>query len=426
MSEQIQSVTPLPTPDLDGVSAGEVTGFEVVALPSSQEFATRIAEAADKVSVEALPLRDVSASWGAESPDISLDEIPSDLDTIRDAFLQQESSSLAEKQWWAQLDDALSRGGASESERSDAQQLIRAHSFDMHLEGHLTGEKMNVYECGGAPQDALTEQELDDLKEVLTVMDQLGSGALLKSEAARTLVFLEGVPLMSEGKRRAGLATPNATYIDVSLLREGKQKFGAEFGPLLGGTLVHELLGHQLERLVTDGEMDYFEHHFHYSDEKVPHEQFGLIHSEVTSKDSGRKDSKPVRQYGYVNNREDSATSTEAVGIVLMDWEQEYDKIPAAANTVDEYRSELVTDFLRQAAHWNGRPKDEGIATPVTYVENEATGQLEVRPARVFKRRELDKKEIIAAAERRSLDRLNKELSNKTEIRYSLTSSLVW
>lgn len=424
MSTQGESLPLSLTSHLNEVPSIEKSDFEVLALPSPQEFAQRIAIDTDAASLNALPLRDISTLWGTEKTDIDLDEIPSDPDVIRSAFLQQESGKLAEEQWWVQLDTVLERGGLPESERVSAQQLIRAHSFDMQVEGHLSEEQVAVYECGNATQDALTEQELEDFKQALTMIDQLSSGALLQGQAARTIVLLEGVPLLSRGRRVPGLATNKATYIDISFLRE--EKFGAKFSPMLGGTLVHELLGHQLERLVTDGKVDYFNHRFHYSDETVHDERFGEVHTTVTPKDSSQGDSKPVRRYGYVSNKEDLATSVEAAGTVLMGWEQEYSKIPVKTNTPDRYRSELVIDFLRDAAHRNGRPEDEGIATPITYAEDEATGQLEVRPARVFERRELDTREVVATAEQQSLDRLKKELANKTEITYGLVSSKAW
>jgi hypothetical protein len=179
---------------------------------------------------------------------------------IRQEYLHVEGRRLADKQWWTSLERSLEKLGVPEEDRKYAQQLSHVHDFNLTIEDQPSDQSVTIYECG------------PDVEEALTTIDQLGSGLHLRSQAARTLVFLEGVPMITSFRKReaGGLSTKSLTAINISYARRLAAEYNVGFDALLSNILAHEILGHQVERIVEGNTKQYFNKHFDYSEGTRP------------------------------------------------------------------------------------------------------------------------------------------------------------
>lgn len=403
------------------VTSPELTGEAPLRLLDKESFITYLAAEAHTTTLATVPIRRASSAGGNAS--VWLDTPPKSDDEAREECIRNIAAKFARDQWWMPLDEGLGKWGFDERIRGSALQLLREHTFEIEVNGHEVGSATTVYECGPTYEDALNEQELEHLRDTLTILDQFTGGTLTHTGAGRRLAFIEGVtlPHPKDGRREiGGFIDDELTIINLSYIRRMAREHGADFSTLLAVTLAHEMVGHQREHQVTRKAGAYLLKHFDYSKERVPGDMYPSVHAQVTPKSPEHSSSKPVRTYGYVNSAEDLASSVDTYLAHIMGWEAETAKVPWLKSTPDEYRAEIVEAFLQEQVG-RSRKGDRGLSASITYHEDEATGELSARPRKAFVKHT---KESVEAAQdlKQRIDAFWQWEANRSEIIYEVSA----
>lgn len=412
-----------PQPINDRLPDHERLISEAINLPSSSELSAQIVDKVAQANPSALPAREVF-----DNGDVTLEDSPATPQDVLQSYVQEVSEKFADQQWWSNTEHVLRRKNFPDDVLKGARRLQKMHAFTVEVNGEPDlSSQINLYECGSDGTPLLSEDELEHIQNVYTLMDQLSSGLLLRSPNAQNLVLLEGLDLTAPGKDHVdflGSASDTQTILNIRGIREMSAKYGVDFKAALSVTLAHEVLGHQLERLI-EGKGEYFKRYFDYSDE-MDTTQGNRVHARITAKHAVGASSQPVRRYGRKDSAEDLTTSVENVWVNAFGLAEEIKKIPYKAYTDDAYRAELVRQLLSEAAVKSGASAEGGVSTPIRYQRDAATDEYTIQPARKLTHHEIAPQQMLRAVEQEGVHATLEALSQKQEITYTLSSNAVW
>lgn len=297
---------------------------------------------------------------------------PSGKQKIQRLFLNETSGNRAAASWWAETEKSLVRSGVVPEEARKAITLRRAHEFTVLTPEGPAGF-YEVMECGDSEEAQITEDEMAAIVKTLEVIDQFTGGALVNSPNRRRIITAAvNIPHpQNRAEGVAGVAYQNGTLLNLREIRRLAGEYQLEVGVMLGVVLVHEQLGHQLERFAKNGTGKVFPEHFDYSEEKVAGKFFHKIHKSITPRDKANTESKPVREYGYVNPAEDFATSVDAAISEAMGWDYETAN-ERSSSIPDRHRSDIIMGLMDDVAKAAKKKYGQGtgfVGSPVSYVE---------------------------------------------------------
>lgn len=95
-------------------------------------------------------------------------------------------------------------------------------------------------------------------------------------------------------------------------------------------------------------------------------------------------------------------------------------KVPWLKGSVDEYRAEIVKAFLQETVG-RSRKGDQGLSVPITYHEDEVTGELFARPRKTFVRHTMGSAEAARNLKQR-IDAFWQRESDRSEIVYDVST----
>lgn len=220
--------------------------------------------------------------------------------------------------------------------------IFAKHSFTPTIDEKLMTTGYSVYEMG----EPSSLMDIESIASALGIIDQYSGGALTGSR----VVLVNGVQWQNNrnASEILGINAKHATYINMTGIHKLAVETGVDVKHLTATVLVHEVLGHGLERRLHGETGKFFPEHFEYSEEFTTGAIFNSIHETIRARDEKHDDSLPVREYGAVTPAEDLATTVDALVARAEGWEM--DKMPRFASQVDEYRSDLVTQLMVDAA----------------------------------------------------------------------------
>lgn len=312
---------------------------------------------------------------------------------LKDKFLDQAPTKAYKNSWWADMSRVLEKKGAN-AELADNLQLNRKHVIEMQYDRQSTGLSYELFEVGEAIDDPdITKTAIDTIQ----FIDQMTGGFMAADDRRYKLVLGNGISMAKKGERQiAGYADDKLAYINLEGLKNTAALHNIAVHEILAAVIVHEILGHGLERRIHGWTGIHFTRHFDYSDERTDGDHVKNIHAEVTPKDPTRTNTQPVREYGRYNPAEDLATATEAAYINAFDL-KDPNKIPSYATTPDSYRTELVMEMMEQAARMaagqNGSPGFLG--SELSYKTDPETGQQALGPRKSALVHTLDGQEAV-------------------------------
>jgi hypothetical protein len=315
-------------PQGDSLRATYKSMFEALELPRTYRVTENYAEANVFVS----------------NPKPSIEE-------LQDGYVARavDKASYWDESWWRKLSSGLEEHGADPAEAWNVS-IAQKHILDVVVDDKRISQSVEVYEVGDIEQDRAAVGVVFD---TLRLIDQASGGLIFAGPECPRIILGNGVKLedIDDGGETGGFAGSGIVYLNMPALKELAQGAGANFHELVATSLVHEVLGHDLERNVTGYAGSYFTEHFDYSDKRENGAMFKNLHESVTPKDSsGPKESRPVREYGRRNPAEDFATSVDATVAEAMGWVTATDKMPRMKSEVDSFRRELVLDLMDRAA----------------------------------------------------------------------------
>ena len=253
--------------------------------------------------------------------------------------------------WWRNIPDDVEF--IMDKEPAPGDMMITAkHSFTPAVEGVQMETGYDVYEMG-QPSEA---PDIETVAKTLDIIDQYSGGAL----AGSRVVLINDMQWQANrgskqahGKQALGTNTEDATYVNMQAIHELAEGTGTNMSDVLSTVLVHEMLGHGLERKRTGNITGaYFTERFEYSEELTPGDIFDAIHRTIQARDMAHSHSQPVREYGAVNSAEDLATSVDAEISRAEGWRTA--QIPRFASKPDEYRRDIVMQLMTEAAKMVG------------------------------------------------------------------------
>lgn len=305
---------------------------------------------------------------------------------IRDQFINETTEGLSEHAWWSKTEELLISYGEDPQNAHDALKLRTAHHFNVFTKEGTQG-RYEVMECGDTEESKLSEEEKIAITETLRIIDQFSGGSLTERPEARRIITVHSkMPHPNDPDQDvSGIAFGYGTILNLREIRRLAAAEGVEVGTMLGVILVHEVLGHQLERQSPHGIGQAFREHFNYSEARKSGDMFDGIHEEITPKDSANAQSRPVREYGYVSPAEDFATTADAMVSDAVGWAKDIEHVERSASVNDPYRAEIVLKVMDQVARAMHEKHGVGVGyvgSPIEYQEG-ASG-LEVVPGRTL------------------------------------------
>ncbi len=299
---------------------------------------------------EGLPTEFVEVDhWRRADVTFVQDEIPQlTSDIVRSEFLDSVQRRASSKTWWAPMTRTLGELGAA-SDLPSRMRLNAKHTLDFLVRDRPTGQNFEIFDMG---DDDTDEQSLHAVSETLTLIDQF-SGGMSSADYQRPRIVLGNNIRLGKnngGREVKGIATQDCVFLNMSAITERAAEVDINATQLVSSVLVHEVLGHALERHVMGVVDTYFPQYFHYSTERVPGRMFDSIHAEVKARKHGYEDSQPTHEYGAINAAEDFATSVDALVGKAMGW-VDLEKVEESRRTPDSYRRDLVMSALNLAAH---------------------------------------------------------------------------
>ncbi len=272
-----------------------------------------------------------------------------DLQELRNVFVSQASWKAYRDSWWANTSLRLKELGA-DPEQADNFPIAAKHTLDIVVDGNRTGQGFDVFEVGEPEED---REAIATAFETLKIIDQFSGGLLAADPDRPSVILSNGIRLGQnrEGGEYGGAAFPGGVVVNMPALKEMAREAGADFYALLSVVIVHEALGHGLERLVKGDSGRYFPEHFKYSYKRVPGEIFDDVHESVVARDAlMAASSQPIREYGKTAPSEDFATSVDAAVAEVMGWDKGVAALPRFNSSPDAYRTELVLRLMQEAA----------------------------------------------------------------------------
>lgn len=304
-----------------------------------------------EASVADLPVREAGPGEIANATVIQADEAPLNVqapevrqEALRNCALKSAREATAYS-WWCDITDDVEF--IMDKKPAPGDMMIGAkHHFAPTVNGVEMEAGYDVYEMG-QPSDA---SDMETVANTLNIIDQYSGGAL----AGSRVVLIKDTQWQdnTNGKQALGINGKDATYVNVQAIHELADSTATNPSDLLSTILVHEMLGHGLERRRTGDTGGHFREHFEYSEEFTPGDIFSAIHRTIQAKDKAHSHSHPVREYGAVSSAEDLATSVDAEISKAEGWHTA--QIPRFASKPDEYRRDIVMQLMTEAAEMVG------------------------------------------------------------------------
>jgi hypothetical protein len=305
--------------------------------------------------------------------------------SIRDEYEQRNIDQALSHSWWTRLTEDLKQHGL-DPEQADTLQITAKHTADIVVDGEQqVDQSFEVFEVGETPAE---KGSLETTFNTLRLLDQF-SGGLLAANPNRPKILLGNDTRLAKnnsGVEVAGTADAEYIFINTSSIAEKAAQVGADEHEVLAAVIIHEMLGHGLERLVEGEAGTYFKKHFNYSKQHVEGKFFDSIHESITPKDDSKYGSEPVREYGRVNAAEDLATSVETTVGEALGLNNSTNKIETTKGNTDSYRTELVMGLMdtaaQQALKYRNTPGIVG--SELRYLHDDEGNLTGVEPARKF------------------------------------------
>lgn len=174
------------------------------------------------------------------------------------------------------------------------------------------------------------------------------------------------------GGKVGGLAGEYGVLLNLREIRAVAIQHGMDSESVLGAVLIHESLGHQMDRLDNGGVTGNFMNHFNYSKTKKPGNLAKEVHEHITAIDEEHADSHPVREYGAVNAAEDFATSVDSMVTRALGSAATLRRSERLASQPDSYREELAMELFEKVARSSKDKTGKGhgfIGSPVSYMD---------------------------------------------------------
>lgn len=302
-----------------------------------------------KILVELEPiLKDVEITNDASLPAevISVVGDPSRLSREQQlAHVKTEMTAMIERKvnamaWWRKLAEVIyvEDGGDVRRLRRQVEPLIIQRVHEFRVASQQSEDRLyQVIEIGQGSQQALTIDELDAIQAALRLTDQFSGGAIgLDSDMRRILVSTDDA--IDYENLRCGFASQFGSVLYRNTIHHCASRENIDPNHLLSIATAHEVLGHQVDRLVTGGTLDRFEAYFKYSNEAV------------TPKDEQAVSSGVVREYGLQNPGEDMATATESIASRVMGIDQAISHSRRVTTIPDSYRDEKLMGIFDELA----------------------------------------------------------------------------
>lgn len=344
---------------------------------------------------------------------------------IRDQFINETTERLSGHAWWSKTEELLvSRYGEDPQKAHDALKLRTAHKFNVITKEGVQG-RYEVMECGDTEESKLSEEEKIAIIETLRIIDQFSGGSLTDHpEASRIITVHSKMPHPNDPDQEvSGIALRYGTILNLREIRRLATAEGVEVGTMLGVVLVHEVLGHQLERQSSEGIGNTFQEYFDYSKARMSGNMFDGIHEQITPKDPANAQSRPVREYGFVSPAEDFATTADAMVSDAVGWAKDIEHVERSASVNDPYRAEIVLKVMDQVARAMHEKHGVGVGyvgSPIEYQEG-ASG-LEVVPGRTLIHSEVPIETVIQD----QVSRLIQRFKRLTKIVYTDQDPLIF
>ncbi len=377
-----------------------------------------------RAGLEARLTKTVIPAREGETPDVVLPNFDATIDISEDAqtraregFIEFESQKATRELWWESFGSDFQARGVPAEKIGTLLKLRRQHKFELEVNGVSTDRAFEILECGDKD---LTSGELKAISNTLVLIDQFSGGGMLEDLRSRRIVFVSSSDPELQDKLPGGIAAPEeGVAINMQYVHKIAEKEGIEPEVLLSVFMVHEILGHQLERYSGVGLGHYFAHYFDYSEAKVSREtkdgsyKRKPIHESVVPKDKEKTGSQPVRKYGKTNSAEDMATATEELIESTMGWDKSLAE-SSFKNIPDKYRRELLMQLMDSTAKW---AKDDFsvnpgvVASPIIYTKT-PEGKTTIIRERQFKHTVHNAQEAI----KEELERVVEKRKNHTHL----------
>lgn len=322
---------------------------------------------------------------------IQTDEAPIDVENpeVRKEALRSCVVNIANNarfcSWWCDIKGSLKQ--LKDEEPSSNEMMIFAkHTFTPTVDGAVMQVGYEVYEMG-APSD---ETDIEIVANTLNIIDQYSGGALVGSR----------VVLVNDMSNRGsdeslGINSERATYLNIKAIHELAESSGVSPSDILATALVHELLGHGLERWRFGDAGVLFPEHFEYSEDFTEGDIYKAIHTAIRAKDEAYQLSQPVREYGAVTPAEDLAASVDAEVAKAENWQT--GPIPRLASKTDEYRRDLIMQMMGEAAEMvnRGAGNPGFVGAEIRYIKDNKGNVVGSGPARTLEHTVVDAQTAI-------------------------------
>ncbi len=304
-----------------------------------------------------------------------------DIAGLRAKYTEQALNSACNASWWDMLSANLESHGVAPKQAQNLH-LNSKHTANILVNGRKTTQGFEVFDFGETEQDSET---LETVVNTLGLIDQFSGGLLSADPRRPRIALMDGFRMSDNGSggETLGFAPDRIVAINMSAIAEEAQAIGANRHELLAVVLVHEILGHTLERLVAEDIGRYFVDHFDYSDERVKGKVVESMHASITAKQAAGQGSKPVREKGRVSASEDFATSVDSLVSDTMGWTDTTDKASRHKSKVDTYRGDLVMELMdiaaQQVINHDGTP---GFVGSELRYDTDEQGKITISPVR--------------------------------------------
>ena len=320
---------------------------------------------------------------------------PANLERIQTMYIDKVARSV----WWKEFKDS---DLIASPDGVNRMKIHKRHTLEASHKGDALGQKIDVYEVGES------QAEPDQMKvifETLELIDQYTGGFMTDDTRVIVTSGYESKKSKS-GASVLGYNNEDYTVINLDAVKERAARLKMDEQKMLSTVLIHELLGHGLERKMEGQTGGYFKEHFDYSVETVPTDK-GLfeVHDSVIAKDLTKNNSVPMREYGKTNSSEDFAVSVE---VSLGDDSSRVVGLDEV--TVDEYRRELVLEMMQRAAE---SAKNKGgtpgyVGTEIEYRADQ-NGEMKIVPLRKLAVETIEGKDAVKDEIRKACEQFDQD-----------------
>lgn len=318
---------------------------------------------------------------------------PTVLQQVHRDYVEYKVGEAEDAAWWITL---------QENVKTQNPPVVKSkHVIEVQHGNEPTQDHYDIFEVGDGD---ITDSEREAIFETVKLIDQFTGGYFSGDKHRKPIVVGSGLKMKNahgtQEQMVGGFDERNMTFINIDMIRQEGIDWNLDPNTLLKVILVHEVLGHGVEKEVEEYSGDQFRRLFDYSVEKIEGDMF-MRHVSVTPKTIGVQTS-PVREYGYANGSEDRATTVDASMAKIMGWDTEANQSPRSRSVPDEYRwSEafVLLEYLAEmAAGENGKPGIVGCAIG----QDTETGNMV--PLRTFRSHTIDGSEAAELEMKKVID----------------------